>query len=345
MKSAVLIPTLDPEDKLCKLIKEIQSFGVERILIVDDGSAQDKYSIFEACEKMNCTVVHHDKNYGKGAAIRTGIHALRKRFDDLDGVVTADGDGQHAPADIYRILCEVDKRQDEIILGIRDFSSKEVPFKSKIGNQFSSCFFRIANGISCPDTQTGLRGIPKKYFDFALSTEGDRYEYEMNFLCTAARNKYPLKYITIQTIYEDNNKGSHFDPIKDSLRIYAQPLRYMMASLSSFGIDILAFTVLAYFMKSRAVDAIFIATICARIISGIYNFWINRNWSFSRKDRNWTGQAIRYVALFLSQMLLSAGVVTAFSGLTVPLTVIKIIVDTCLFFVSYIIQRDWVFRK
>lgn len=341
MNIAFLIPALDPNEALITLVTSLQQNGADHIIVIDDGSQSQE--IFNRC--TGCTVVHHERNYGKGTAIRTGLRTARETFPNLAGVVTADGDGQHAVTDILRTAQEVLQHPDGIILGTRDFSADGIPARSRFGNRFSSLFFRLSAGIPCPDTQTGLRGIPASLFDFALSIPGSRYEYEMNFLFTAAQQKIPLHYINIQTIYQNGNQTSHFRPIMDSARIYAMPLKFAVASFSSFIIDIALFAFFSHLFAVRTARAIFTATIAARICSGIFNFTVNRNWSFDSKQADWKVQAVRYLILFTCQMFASSGLVYLFAYLPLPLTLIKIIIDTCLFCVSYFIQRNWVFQK
>ena len=343
MNIAILIPSLDPDDALVSLVSALQQHGITHIVVIDDGSAQQQQ--FDRCTALGCVVVHHLQNRGKGAAIRTGLRTAQQHFSDLAGVVTADGDGQHAVVDIVRIAQAVPQHPDSIVLGTRDFSAAGIPVRSCFGNRFSSLFFRLSAGIPCPDTQTGLRGIPAALFDFALSVSGDRYEYEMNVLFTAAQRQIPLHFIPIQTIYESGNQSSHFRPIRDSARIYAMPLRFAAASLSSFVLDIVLFALFSRLVAVRTAQAIFFATAAARVCSGIVNFSLNRNWSFSNREDDWKAQGLRYLILFLCQMCASSGLVYLFAYLPLPLTLIKIAVDTGLFCVSYFIQRNWVFRR
>ncbi|MDO5785578.1 MAG: bifunctional glycosyltransferase family 2/GtrA family protein [Eubacteriales bacterium] len=343
MNIAILIPSLDPDDALVTLVSSLQQRGVDHIVVIDDGSAAQEQ--FDRCAALGCVVAHHTRNLGKGAAIRTGLRTAQQHFPDLAGVVTADGDGQHAVEDILRVAQEVLRCPDSVTLGTRDFSAPGIPARSRFGNRFSSLFFRLSAGVPCPDTQTGLRGIPASLFDFALSIPGSRYEYEMNFLFTVAQQSIPLHFIPIQTIYEAGNQSSHFRPIRDSARIYAMPLRFAAASLSSFVIDIALFALFSQLFAVRTARAIFIATAAARVCSGVVNFTLNRSWSFANKEDDWKAQGIRYLILFLCQMCASSGLVYLLAFLPLPLTFIKIVVDTGLFCVSYFIQRNWVFRK
>lgn len=345
MNIAVLIPSLEPNETLVTLVHTLKDQGIKHMVVIDDGSSTAAQPLFDRCAALGCIVVHHKTNQGKGEAIRTGLRTAMAHFPSLSGVVTADGDGQHTIEDILRVAAKTEQHPDGIVMGTRDFSAENIPMRSWFGNRFSSLFFRLSSGISCPDTQTGLRGIPSALFDFALSIPGSRYEYEMNFLFTAAQKKIPLQFIPIQTVYEDGNQTSHFRPIRDSARIYAMPLRFVAASLSSFVVDILLFALFSHLLPSRTARAILTATIAARVISGIFNFTLNRNWSFASTTDNWKAQGMRYLVLFICQMLASGGLVSVLSFLPLPLTVIKILVDTFLFCISYFIQQNWVFRK
>ena len=98
----------------------------------------------------------------------------------------------------------------------------------------TSTLFKFGTGIACSDTQTGLRGIPPRLVPLALSTEGDRYEYEMNFLVEAVKTA-PLVMIPIETVYENGNAGSHFRPVRDSLLIYRDPLIRLGTGMAAAG--------------------------------------------------------------------------------------------------------------
>lgn len=345
MNIAILIPSLDPNERLGTLVFQLCKQGLTQIVVIDDGSAASAQPIFDLCVSLGCVVVHHDCNRGKGEALRTGLRTARKHFPTISGVVTADGDGQHLVKDIVRVAHALEASASCLILGTRDFSGEQVPFRSRFGNRFSSLFFCLSAGVSCPDTQTGLRGIPASLFDFALSVSGSRYEYEMNLLFCAAQQHIPLRYIPIETVYEDKNSVSHFRPLRDSARIYAAPLRFAVTSLSSFFIDILLFSLFVFLLPSRTAQTILTATFGARVCSGIYNFLLNRHWSFSSTQESWHAQGIRYLILFLCQMLVSGSAVWLLSFLPLPLTLVKIFVDTTLFCISYFIQHNWVFRK
>jgi len=344
MSIGIIIPSYCPDGSIVKLVRELKSRNDTNVLVVDDGSGDDFiYSLtFSEVEKEGCTVIHHEKNLGKGAAIKTGIRYFAAHLNGIEGVVTADGDGQHLTTDIFRISDMLAKKKKSLVLGTRNFHEGNTPLRSRIGNGFSCWYFKMDTGMKCPDTQTGLRGIPSCMFELALETEGDRYDYEMNFLTAAAKTGQTIEYLPIITVYEDNNSVSHFRTIRDSYLVYKSAFRFAMASLTCAAVDLGLFTLVSSLLPVALVYTVLIATVNARLLSGGLNFWLNYKWSFSTKRA--TGyEAVKYFILFCAQMLASWGGVYALSFLPLPLVAVKMIVDSTLFVFSYFIQKNWVF--
>lgn len=340
MKNAVIIPSLNPNKKLIKLVNDLNELGLKNIVIINDGSAHSYDEIYDECKKIGCFLVTYEINRGKGYALKEGYKYVLENLEDVEYVVTADSDGQHLPKDIKRVCDMLDTENDKVVIGVRNFKAKDVPFRSRLGNNFSSMFFRIFTGRLCSDTQTGLRGIPRKHLSKALEIEGNRYEYEMNFLMDLAIKKIDVIEVPIATVYEDNNKESHFRPIVDSIRIYNKPLKFLTVGLISAIFDITLFKVL--FSLNIALLGIVLSTIIARISSGILNFILNKFWCFKSKGV-FIKQAFKYILLFICQMMMSAILVYGMSKLIDYPTIIKIFVDAILFIFSYLIQRKYIF--
>lgn len=339
----ILIPSLNPDEKLLFLLQELFDMGFLWIVVVDDGSTPECGDIFRRAGELGCIVEHHGENIGKGAAIKTALKVAALRHGGRNGYITADGDGQHLAKDIRRVAEALVQHPDSLILGVRDFnrSGKAVPWRSRFGNRVTSVFFWLVNGFACPDTQTGLRGIPAGLTKLALFAEGERYEYEMNFLMDAVR-RCEVRFVEIDTIYDEQNKSSHFRPVADSIRIYGRFLRFAFSSLAGALVDYLLFCLLLVVFAFSQTKTVFLATAVARICSGIFNFLLNRYFSF--RSREPAGQEIfRYILLFLGQMLASAGFVSVLALSPVPVTLAKVIVDTALFFISFRIQKNWIF--
>ena len=235
MNSIICIPAYKPGPKLLDLVKELEELGYIRIVIADDGSGQEYTPIFVKAEELGCTIVRHEHNMGKGAALRTVIEKAVFQFGHDIGVVTADADGQHLARDIVRVADALSSNPSCLVLGVRDFDKDDVPFRSRMGNRITSAFFKVFTGVACPDTQTGLRGISPSLLPLALRTKGDRYDYEMNFLMDAVK-KAPLIMLPIETVYEDGNAESHFNPVKDSFLIYKEPLKKVGLGVAAAGL-------------------------------------------------------------------------------------------------------------
>ena len=348
MNTVVIIPTIDPDERILTLVEQLRSQGFSSFIVVDDGSSKRCDSLFEELERGGARVLHHATNRGKGAALKTAFSAVRRLFPEATHIVTVDGDGQHLPEDVRRVCEAADGHHDRVAIGTRNLQHGDVPLRSRIGNAFSSAYFKFDTGVSCPDTQTGLRAMPVSLIPFARSIEGTRYEYEMNFLTEIAKGDVELVMVPIATVYEDANAGSHFSAVRDSVRIYKQLLRFAGSSLSCALADLVLFALITTAFDLQIAALVTLATIVARLASGALNFTLNRTWSFSdagSKNGEVRGQAMRYGMLFIAQMTASALLVTLLSWLPLPLVAVKALVDGGLFFVSYFVQRNWVFKQ
>ena len=228
--TVVLIPSYQPEETLVNLSRGISLEGL-KIVIVDDGSGPKYADIFERC-KQYATVIGYEKNRGKGDAIKYGYQYCLDNLKDYKYVVTADGDGQHRIDDIVRISQRIEKRNVSII-GVRKFDVK-VPIKSKIGNVLSKFNQSLVTHRYMHDNQCGLRAFSYDILPDMINIFGSRYEYEMNVLTFLQIKELPFECMRIQTIYENNNKGTHFRPIQDTLRIQSSILLYGLISFFIF---------------------------------------------------------------------------------------------------------------
>lgn len=346
----LVIPSLDPDEKLTLTVLSAISAGIDDIILVDDGSSQDRRHYFTELEsRPEVTLLTHGINRGKGAALRTAFSYFLENRQGKDGVVTADGDGQHKTEDI--IACaERMAEEGGIVLGCRDFSLDNVPPKSRFGNRATSLVFRLFCGMKLSDTQTGLRAIPTEYIDELLGVNGDRYEYETNMLLYMGRRDIPYSEVKIETVYYDENRASHFRPIRDSLRVYGLILKYAASSILSSMVDLLMFYLLGQFIFSGGSHSdVLFCTAGARIASSVVNFTMNKTLVFGNHSRI-VMTFLRYVCVAVPVMLASWISVSMLSGLfgdgigQLGRTAVKVPVDIILFLISFRIQRKWVFN-
>jgi len=352
-KLCILIPSLQPDERLLHYVDELLAASFGQIVVVNDGSSKEYDEIFDAiAQKERCTVLRHEVNRGKGQGLRTGIEYIRDHTD-FNGVITADADGQHIVSDTLKLAEALDESKRELLLGSRDFSSKNknIPPRSRFGNRVTSAVFAALYGHWLPDTQTGLRAVTRSCYDDLLAVTGDRFEYEMNMLIYCATHKIGFKIIPIETIYLEENKSSHFNPLKDSIRIYKLLLgsfiRFSAASIASFVIDFVLLSILANFVLPGVAHGAFFSKVLARCVSAPCNFWMNSKYVFEKKMSKTT--FVRYIMLAVFIMLVSAlgvdGIMTWLKFPTAVIGFVGIVVDVVLYLLSYRVQRNWVFKS
>lgn len=346
----VIIPAYEPDEKLISLLGRLKDVGIANIVVVDDGSGDSYGDLFgRAAGLGGCKVLRHAVNLGKGRALKTAFNYCLMEFGDICGCVTADSDGQHTPEDIMACMKMLWENQDSLILGCRNFDASDVPFRSSFGNKCTRKVFSYLIGISISDTQTGLRAIPSGFMAMLMNVKGERFEYETNMLVETKNLNIPILEVPVSTIYLEENKTSHFDPIKDSIRIYVIFGKFLFSSLSSSVLDLLLFSIFCRAFKDSlellGLPYIVGATVFARIISAVYNFILNYKVVF-KSNAGVMSTAVKYCILALCQMLCSALLVNAIHSLVGGWeTAVKASVDVLLFFLSFVIQREFVYRK
>ncbi|RSL29891.1 glycosyltransferase [Salibacterium salarium] len=344
---SIVIPAFNPDQKLLNVVRELSKEAFQEIIVVNDGSGEEYVPIFDAAaEWPSCTVLQHTENGGKGKALKTAFSYYSKNYPNGIGVITADADGQHTPSDIKKVAAELANQPSKLILGVRDFSTKDIPLRSRFGNVLTKAVVKAASGMKITDTQTGLRGISKEFAEQLLHVDGDRYEFEMKMILACKTYQRDIAEVTIDTIYIDDNESSHFHPIVDSIKIYYVFLRFLFSSLASFVVDVGLFALFSTAFKAvMPMGFILLATVIARILSSLFNYFLNRNIVF-RSYKHTKQTLIKYYTLAALQMGASAGgVYVLYHSIGTHEVLIKIGVDSFLFLLSFYIQRSWVFKQ
>lgn len=335
-KRIVLIPAYCPDEKLISLIQTLHEMNFD-IIVVDDGSSEETMPIFYAVSKY-ATILAHEQNRGKGAALKTGLRHIKETFSVPYVVVTADADGQHLPEDILLVCEKAEKNTGSLILGSRIIGS-DAPLRSRIGNGITRLVFRISTGTAIYDTQTGLRAFSNGLVDYMLSIAGERYEYEMNVLLNLGRQNINTEEVPISTVYLDNNSSSHFHPIRDSFKIYKEILRFSASSLLSFFIDYGLFCVLMALTGMTV-----LSNVLARIVSATVNFSLNRSFVFG-SHAHIIRSAVRYFLLAVVILVFNTCILKLLIAAGLPYMIAKIITETAMFFFSWTVQRFFVFKE
>lgn len=348
----LVIPALDPDPALPEYAASLLALGAVQVVVVDDGSSPKFAPVFQALEALEgCTLLRHEKNCGKGRALKTAFGHIRScpRWEG-SAVVTADADGQHSVEDVRAVARAVREGGDRLVLGVRNLRLDNVPTRSKIGNRVTSWAFHLLYGERLEDTQTGLRGIPWQRLDWCCAIGGERYEYEMNMLIRAAREHVPLRQVGIQTIYYNNNEGTHLHTVRDAWRVFCVLVSglgvYTLCSALSAATDVLTFWLGSSVLFAFLPEAVcyWWSTVTARALSSAVDYTLNHMYFGSKRTRR---NVVRYYSLWACQMLCSYGLLMVVHVLLpgVPAVVSKAAVDVVLALLSYQIQLHWVFRE
>ncbi len=331
-----LIPAYEPDQALTKVVMELKKNEFE-IVVVDDGSSLDKTAIFQEIAE-NTDVIHHSRNSGKGTAIKTGLQFIKDTYKNIYTVVTVDADGQHKIEDVLRVCSAAEREPDAMILGSRKFEGG-VPLRSKFGNYVTRLVFYVTTGCKLYDTQTGLRAFQDALIPKLLAIPGERYEYEMNVLMYFTKSKEKILEEWIETVYLENNESSHFNPIKDSYRIYKEILRFSGASLISFVVDYFLYCILNLLTENIVLSNIF-----ARVISAAFNYILNRKLVFKSKS-SVHKSVLKYALLAAAILGCNTIFLRAITTLGINRYISKVIVEACMFVLSYTVQHTFIFGK
>jgi glycosyltransferase involved in cell wall biosynthesis len=183
----VVIPVFNEESVIGEVLHEIQRAGYRRIVVVDDGSTDQTCRTAQKVDGV--IVVRHFINRGKGAAMKTGIEAAK--ILGADGVVTLDGDGQHDPGDIVRMVDLVSEGYD-VVLGTRVMAPGSMPPWKILANKSGNFFTWLIYGLWVTDSQSGFRAFSRRAVE-RIETRTDRYEYDSEVIREIRHHR--LRYI------------------------------------------------------------------------------------------------------------------------------------------------------
>lgn len=342
-QTAILIPAYNPDERLTGLVRELAEHGFATIAVVNDGSTMETAArVFAGLEQEKlCLIRTHALNMGKGAALKLGLDCIYSRYPQCPGVITVDADGQHCIADILNVARERLEHPDALILGTRCFDEAGIPFRSRIGNKMTRLLMRLFLGIAIRDTQTGLRAIPRRLIPELLNLASNRYEFELEMLILAKHRGVPIREIAIRTIYLNGNESSHFNPLLDSVKIYFVLFRYILSSAATALFDYLVFLL----VLPLTGGSILLSTYLSRAAALCVNYTLVRNLVFDSRT------ALRrtfplYLLLVCISGFFSAMIVMGLkSALGLDERLGKLLAETVLYLINFLIQRDFIFRS
>jgi glycosyltransferase involved in cell wall biosynthesis len=295
----LVIPAYHPSEQLPQILGEILALdvdgGIEATVIVDDDSGTTHSHTFRELAAMpRVTILRHAVNLGMGVALKTAFNYALVTWPEAQGIVAADADRQHTPADILRVASTLVQRPDRIVLGCRQFGS-EVPLRSRFGNITTRYVFLAFTGQRLSDTQTGLRGWSRSACMGILRIPLNGFDFQLECLLFAVRVDsavfYPVYYTT------GNLTASRFAgraaavclnfPVVSkrvfrSRRRIFRPLFEYLALASASGL--ISYGLIDWLHTREAVP-VPLAKILAEGLLFLGNFTIQRDFIFSRREQ------------------------------------------------------------
>ena len=214
MQFSFVIPVYNHAGSLASVLDGCIKLGLP-VIVVDDGSTD---GVSEVLSRYNhISVIRHERNLGKGEAIRSGLKAAT---EIADFAVTIDADGQHLPDDAIKMIESIRDGDRPVVIGARQnmLGDVSIPWTSRFGRKFSNFWVRLSGGPVLTDTQSGFRIYPVKEI-LRLKSRAKRFQFEVEILALAHWHKIPVYEVPVSVIYPGRGvRISHFRPFIDFLR-------------------------------------------------------------------------------------------------------------------------------
>ena len=200
------------------------------MIVCDDGSTDET---FDNAKSSGALVLKHEKNLGKGAALKTLFQKVNELGSDI--IVTIDGDGQFLPEEIPKLIEPIKSKQFDVVIGNRFLDKHEMPTYRKAGNKMLDKFTKLATNLPFEDTQSGYRAYSKDAIEkISFSTNGFGVDSEILVDAVNKGLKVTEQYVTV--IYNTGEKTSTKNPVSHSMGVIASiieliainhPLKYL----------------------------------------------------------------------------------------------------------------------
>jgi len=204
VKVVIVVPVFNESPVIYKVLKsipkKINETSLVDVVVVNDGSGDDTLS---EVQRAGFVIVNHAINRGLGAAIKTGMEYARKKRADI--VVTFDGDGQHEPSDIEKIILPIIQKKADLVIGSRFKKSKNVPMDRFFLNWFANFITFLFYGVATTDSQSGLRAFSGKAITL-IDFKGERMDFSSEILLEAKRNNLKIEEVPIRAIYTEYSR-------------------------------------------------------------------------------------------------------------------------------------------
>jgi glycosyltransferase involved in cell wall biosynthesis len=230
MRIAVVIPAYNEAPTIRDVATRTLEF-LSHVIVVDDGSTD---ATAAALAGLPLTLICNPVNLGKGASLWRGFAVALA--EGADAVITLDGDAQHRPEDIPRLVAAWQAHPGRIIIGARLAERDKVPPLRYFGNRFANFWVAWAAGCPVTDSQSGFRLYPAQVLRSVKVAHGPgaRFAFESEILIEAGRSGVRSAAVPIAALYPLNARASHYRSAVDTARI----VRMIAWKLVSRGFDL-----------------------------------------------------------------------------------------------------------
>lgn len=196
---------------------------VDKVIVIDDGSTDDTAEVAHAA---GAEVIRHEARKGAGAATRTGFQAAKRSSADI--LVTLDGDGQHNPDDIPRLLAPILNNEADLVIGSRFLQPTQqtlrtqgtpqtpIPRYRKFGINVITWLYNLGSEVKVSDSQSCFRAHSRRLID-AINITEDGFGFSVQVLIQARRKGFAIKEVPISCLYHP--QGSSLNPVVHGLGV------------------------------------------------------------------------------------------------------------------------------
>jgi glycosyltransferase involved in cell wall biosynthesis len=209
MKILACIPAFNEENIIGDVVKKTLSY-VDKVIVCDDGSFDNT---FNEAKISGAEVIHHSKNLGKGAALKSLFNYARN--SNFDVIVTIDGDGQFLPEEITKLVKSIVEKKSDIVIGYRFDDKTEMPSYRKIGNKILDKITSLASDLPFRDTQSGFRAYSKKAIDL-ITFQTNGFGADSEILINISKKGLRISEQKVTVIYNTGRKTSTKNPLSHS---------------------------------------------------------------------------------------------------------------------------------
>jgi glycosyltransferase involved in cell wall biosynthesis len=211
LRVATVIPCLNEAAFVADIVTRASRY-CDEVIVVDDGSTDGTSAVAEAA---GARVVRHSSRQGAGAATRSGFKAALRSGADI--VVTLDGDGQHNPDEIPRLLPPIQEGKADFVIGSRFIRpDHNMPVHREFGIDVINLMYNLGSRQQITDTQSGFRAHSRRLLEAVQITRND-FGFSVEMLVLARKKGFPIREVPISCVY--HSQGSSMNPVMHGLSV------------------------------------------------------------------------------------------------------------------------------